>query len=329
MFICPKCKKELKGFQPDKCVCGYQVPQIDLIYQFCDEPPISLEQDGRKYLGYEGVGENFSPSIAFGENKSDDYGLYGACSRKLVELLGKDCVVLDLGAGLGTASIPLAMAGSKTIAADISQKMLLSAVKSSLERKLEGSLIFARMNAYNLPIADNSVNAVVAIDLLHQVDNPEAVVKEILRVLKPEGIFVHYGCKGLPITNEQDEIHRKCEMALRDIQRYYQDALMEFGYRGLPFESWKSANECINKYFEKPEVIPTDYSEVWTGKMKYRIYKLNTRASGSTQLISNEIHNAAWKKTNEYATQKYGSDYMYMPGYSKYTGMLELYRIKY
>lgn len=328
MFICPKCKKDLKNFYPEKCECGYQVPQINSIYQFCDDPPISLGQDGRKYLGYEGVGENYSPSIAFGENKSDDYGLYGACSRKLVEILGKDCIVLDLGAGLGTASIPLAMAGAKTIAADISEKMLLSAVKDALGKPLEGKLIFARMNAYNLPIADHSVDAVVALAMLHQVDNPEAVVNEILRVLKPNGVLVHYGCTGLPITDEQSEIRRKCAEALNDIKKYYQVALTECGYAGLPFESWASASECINKYFEQPEIIQTDFAEVWTGKMKYGIYKLKTRASGGAQLIPDEIHNAAWEKTNEYATQKYGADYTNMPGYSKYTGPLELFRIK-
>ena len=47
----------------------------------------------------------------------------------LAEKFGKDIVVLDLGAGLGTASIPLAKNGIETIAIDISNVMLSTAAK--------------------------------------------------------------------------------------------------------------------------------------------------------------------------------------------------------
>lgn len=328
VFKCVKCGRNLDGFPPVGCICGFSIPIIDGIYQFTNEAPISLDVNGARYLGYENVGENFEPSTVFGENTGDDFGLYGACSRKLVEILGKGCVVLDLGAGLGTASIPLAMAGARVIAADISQKMLLTAVSRSAGKQLDENLVCARMNAYHLQIADNSVDAVVELAMLHQVDNPETVVKEILRVLKPDGIFVRYGCTSLPMTEEQKEINRKCGEAFSDIKKFYQDALTEYGYTGLPFESWSKVNECMSKYFEQPEIVQTGYAEVWTGKMKYSIYKLQARASGSAQLIPDEIHNAAWKKTDEYAIKKYGDDYKNMPGYSKYTGPLEIYKIK-
>ncbi|MHB1485425.1 MAG: class I SAM-dependent methyltransferase [Saccharofermentanales bacterium] len=329
MFLCPKCKNEFQGFQPEKClICGYEVPQIDSIYNFCDDPPISLEVDGHKYLGYEYVGENFEPKITLLESTEADYGLYGACSRKLIELLGKECVVLDLGAGLGSASIPLALAGAKTIAADISQVMLSIAAKRASAECLNDNLICARMNAYNLPISDNSIDAIVELAMLHQVDNPEVVVKEILRVLKPDGIFVRYGCTGLSITDEQKETNRKCNEMLNDIRNFYQNSLIEYGYTGLPFSSWEKVTDYINQYFDQPEIIQTDFVGIWTGKMQKEIYKLQTRASGSAQLIPDDIHNNAWEKTNEYAENKYGKDYRNTPGYSKFTGPLEIYRIK-
>ena len=123
MFICPKCRAGLKGFIiPDRCECGYLVPQVDSVFQFCDDPPMSLEHDGGRYLGYDGVGENYEGPHS--PDPSGEYGIFGGCSMKLVDLLGRGSVILDLGAGLGPASITLARAGANTIGVDISQKML-------------------------------------------------------------------------------------------------------------------------------------------------------------------------------------------------------------
>jgi hypothetical protein len=141
-------------------------------------------------------------------------------------------------------------------------------------------------------------------------------------------VLVRYGCTGLPLTAEQDAVRARCNEALNDITRFYNETLKELGYLGRPFESWAQASECVNMYFEQPEVIQTDYVEVWTEKMKYNIYKLRTRASGGAQLIPDQIHDEAWNRTNGYAIEKYGPDYMNMPGYSKYTGPLLIYKIK-
>jgi len=329
MFICPKCKNELSGFYLLKCTCGYEVPKIDSIYQFTDEAPISLANDGHKYLGYEYVGENYEePNVSENIVKNSDYGIYGACSKKLVELLGKNCVVLDLGCGLGPASIPLAMEGAKTIAADISQNMLSVGVERAKNKKLDENLIFVRMNGYKLMIAEGSVDAVVAIDMLHQVDEPETVVKEILRVLKPNGVFVQYGCRGLPLTETQREINAICSTALNDIQDYYQKTLTELGYVGLPFSSWVKVSDFIDKYFYKPKIHETNSDTSWTGKMQKGIHKLKTRASGSAQLIPDDMHCIAWTKTDKYAKEKYGDNYYNMPSYSRFTGVLEIYKLK-
>jgi SAM-dependent methyltransferase/transcriptional regulator with XRE-family HTH domain len=331
IFICPKCSNKLIGFKPKKCVCGYEIPQKDSVYQFTDEPAISLDQEGHKYLGYEYVGINYEGSDdkeEFINKKIEDYGIFGSCSQKLVELIGKDCVVLDLGCGLGAASIPLAMYGAKVIAADISQTMLSAAADRIHAKQLHGSITLVRMNGYNLKLADNCVDAVVAIDMLHQVDDPEIVIKEILRVLKPNSVFAQFNCQGLPMTEEQQIINQKCGAALNDIQNYYQNALDMAGYKGIPFSSWDKVKTCIEKYFYAPEIFETNTEFTWTGKMQKGINKLKTRASGSAQLIADDIHNAAWSITDKYAREKYGVDYYNIPGYSRFTGILEIYKQK-
>ena len=153
IFKCIKCGNILDGFIPAKCECGFIVPVIDGVYQFTDDNPISFDGDDLKWLGYEFVGEDYEPAVALGSdnlsaNVSVGYNVgnsmfIGNCSRKLKEHLGDNCVVLDLGAGLGQASIPLALAGADTIAADISQKMISVAQKRARENNVGDNLICA------------------------------------------------------------------------------------------------------------------------------------------------------------------------------------------
>lgn len=64
------------------------------------------------------------------------------------------------------------------------QVMMESAVKRAKKYNIaDDRIIFVRMNGHKLELADNSVDAVIALDMLHQVDCPELVMNEIIRVL--------------------------------------------------------------------------------------------------------------------------------------------------
>ena len=206
--------------------------------------------------------------------------------------------------------------------------MLSVAAKRAAKEVLDGDLIFVRMNAYDLPISDHSMNAVVAIDVLHQLDNPEAAVREVLRVLAPAGVFVEYGSMGLPLTPAQAETNRRCREAYDDIRDYYYGALTACGYAGRPFSSWDKIAHCMTEYFMPAEAIQTKYDGVWTGTMAKGIHKLRMRASGGDQLIPDAIHRKAWNTTHSYAVGKYGDHYAEMPGYSRYSGVVKVYRPK-
>jgi hypothetical protein len=58
------------------------------------------------------------------------------------------------------------------------------------------------------------------------------------------------------------------------------------------------------------------------------ISKLKMRASGSAQLIPDDIHAAAWEETHRYAMRQYGVDYIEIPGYSHFSGLVKIYRPK-
>lgn len=328
VFKCSKCEAPLKGFYPEICSCGYSIPVVDGVYQMTDDVPISLG-DNLKWLGYEKVGINYEPAFSL-KHHDGDFGMMGACSRKLADVLGKDKIVLDIGAGLGQASIPLALAGVKTIAADISQSMMKAAVIRASENNVPtGSLICARMNAYRLRLLDHSIDAIIEIDMLHQVNKPHLVMDEIKRVLKPSGQYIKYRSSGLEYTEKEYTRNQIYVQTLNDIQHYYQAIITEAGYAGPPFSSWQAAENCINETFLSPEAVYSDeIIQIADWDIRTGLHKLITRASGSSQLIPDNIHERAWKRTNEYAINKFGINYMDINRNFRFKGYIDIYRFR-
>ena len=328
VFSCPICSGAILGFVPRACASGHAVRTLDGIHQCTQDPAISLQGDGPQWLGYENVGVHYEPGFAMSSD-GGDFGMFGACSRKLAELLGAEGIALDVGAGLGQAAIPLAMARVKTIAIDSSQNMLKAMVKrASVHPIPDGSLVCARMNAYDLKIRDASIDAVIAIDVLHQVDRPEIVVKEIQRVLKPDGMFVRYGSKGLPLDEARHKVNAEGYRVESDIQHFYQSLIEASGYGIRPFSSWEKAEACVNGCFEAPQIVETNEIQNWTGDVNFKLYKTKMRASGGSQLIPDAIHEEAWRKTESYALEKFGKGYGSMKRYGRFVGYIEVFKKK-
>jgi len=300
------------------------VPVINGVYQFTDDAPIVTEGDGLKWLGYENVGENYRPNYFYNKD-SDNVGNY----INLAEFLGNDKIILDVGAGLGECAISFALSGLRAIAVDISQIMMEAAVKRARKHNVpEEKIIFARMNAYKLELEDNSVDAVLAMDVLHQVDRPELIVDEIKRVLKPEGYFLKYGGKNLGFTEEQQKANDYYNSVLKDIETFYYNHVSESDYR--PFSSWEQADKCVKENFVEYKSID-DTGAFWADNiewsLKLGLHKLKTRAAGGTQLIPDEVHNGAWAKTDGYAKNKYGEDYENISRFYNHTSGMVLYKM--
>ena len=110
IFICTTCGNLLNGFIPVACECGFNIPVINGVYQFTNDNPISVEDGGLKWLGYELVGENYEPGYVY--NKvNDSIG----DSRNFANYIGTGKIILDLGAGLGGSSISFALSGLQAI----------------------------------------------------------------------------------------------------------------------------------------------------------------------------------------------------------------------
>jgi ubiquinone/menaquinone biosynthesis C-methylase UbiE len=99
-------------------------------------------------------------------------------------------VVLDAGCGIGLSFPLLAqwLQPRQIIGADIDLLALQEAAQTQPGAAVELKLLHA--SALQLPLPDNSVDLVYCHQLLHHVKGQEAVLKELLRVLRPGGILL-------------------------------------------------------------------------------------------------------------------------------------------
>lgn len=322
-FLCPKCKTELS--LPTCHACGYQIPQQNSIFYFCMDAGVKLVGE-EQYIGYDHIGEDFEPTVAYYDaNNVERYGVYEACGDLIAKTFGKDITVLDLGAGLGTASIPLVKNGIYTIAADISDVMLATAQKRAKGRF--ENLILARMNAYDLLLPDHSVDIVIENALLHLIGNPEKVIKEIVRVLKPEGKLIRYCSPGQTMSKEEWELNARCNEILADIHMQYDTYLSKQHVQKMSFDN--HFPDIIAAYFEPPyTIIAEGFTEVFVDKLKFRLHRLKTGALSGIQHVSKELLDAAWKHADTYAKGKYGEGYMDIKGFSRYGAAINIYPLR-
>jgi ArsR family transcriptional regulator len=107
----------------------------------------------------------------------------------LVRLVPPGAEVLEIGIGTGSLLPQLAAVASRTIGVDHSPAMLAEAGRRVEDAGLaEVELRLGEMT--HLPVADGGVGCVVANMVLHHAADPLAVLHEMHRVLRPDGVLV-------------------------------------------------------------------------------------------------------------------------------------------
>jgi len=104
-----------------------------------------------------------------------------------------DPMILDVATGTGR--VPLIMARNAhfdghVVGLDLSRKMLDIAQQKIDEMHLEDFITLIHDNAQDMPFADNSFDVVTCLEALEFTPNPEAALKEMIRVLRPSGLLL-------------------------------------------------------------------------------------------------------------------------------------------
>ena len=125
----------------------------------------------------------------------------------------KENWVLDIGSGPGIVATALAEYSKSVTAFDITPSMIEAAKKRSSELGIE-NIEFKVGRAENLPFEEDSFDIVVTRLTTHHFPEPELVLKEIRRVVKPGGrvVFADITSSENP---EESELHNALEI-LRD-----------------------------------------------------------------------------------------------------------------
>lgn len=100
-----------------------------------------------------------------------------------------DMQVLEFGCGTGTTAILHAPFVKHILATDISSKMLEIAEQKAREQQVS-NVTFQRATVEDFPAENESFDAILGLSLLHLLENKEAALAKIKRLLKPGGVFV-------------------------------------------------------------------------------------------------------------------------------------------
>lgn len=128
-----------------------------------------------------------------GLNRVISFGIDIKWRKKVVKLVAnqKPKSVLDIATGTGDLAINLTQtAAHKIIGLDISEGMLDVGRKKINAKKLNNTIEMIIGDSENLPFDDNSFDAITVAFGVRNFEHLDVGLKEILRVLKPNGIFV-------------------------------------------------------------------------------------------------------------------------------------------
>jgi ubiquinone/menaquinone biosynthesis C-methylase UbiE len=137
------------------------------------------------------MADQFDPT--HGKRLEDPSRLEALPQAAVVELLQLDGAetVVDYGAGTGIYTIAVAEAvpNGKVFAVE-ALPQLVELLREKITPELEDRLCICETGDNVVPVDDDAADRVVMVDVLHHLyDQPEAL-EEVVRVLKPGGLFV-------------------------------------------------------------------------------------------------------------------------------------------
>ncbi|WP_245208088.1 class I SAM-dependent methyltransferase [Sediminibacillus dalangtanensis] len=141
--------------------------------------------DDKTFDWHQEAGKQWDERASFWNQNSKS--MWDTGSRKeiipfLNHYLHPGATVLDVGCGDGYGSYKLSQAGYKVTGMDLSEEMIEKA------KRLAGEFItFRREDIIHLSFADESFDAIMGINVLEWTEHPLKALKELDRVLKPEG----------------------------------------------------------------------------------------------------------------------------------------------
>ena len=108
----------------------------------------------------------------------------------LLDLLPEDGLLVEIGAGTGSLLPLLVRKAARVVGLDHSPSMVALARETIVQNQLADQVEIRLAEMNHLPFPDGAVRTVVMNQVLHHAEQPVEVLKEISRVLDPQGMLV-------------------------------------------------------------------------------------------------------------------------------------------
>ena len=105
------------------------------------------------------------------------------------EFLRSDSKVLEFGCGSGATAIFHAPYVEQVVATDISGKMIEAAQRKAVEAEVQ-NIVFQQGTLDSLKLQNESFDAVLGLNVLHLLEDVDAAIASVHRLLTNDGVFV-------------------------------------------------------------------------------------------------------------------------------------------
>jgi len=115
--------------------------------------------------------------------------------------------ILDLATGTGRASSVLSRLGYKVITGDFNYKMKEESEKRITKEYLN-KILFVQLNMENIPFYNDSVDNIICLNTIHELENPLKCLIELFRIYSGKGkmLIADFNLSGF---NIMDEIYKQ------------------------------------------------------------------------------------------------------------------------
>jgi len=216
-----------------------------------------------------------------------------------------DARFLEVGVGTGRIALPIASRGYDYTGVDISEGMVARLREKAAALQKEGAaaaplrlhVVMADMTA--LPFPDASFDVVVAVHVFHLVSAWKQAVDEVLRVLRPGGLFLHCWDRHLAPTPVNGSMQERWEEIVRELGR---------GVIPLGAADRSVVTEYLRERGLAVETLPT---VTWTTNESPRdtFDYIAQRIWSRTWLVSDEVFATSIQRLESWAIAHYGADY--------------------
>jgi len=138
-------------------------------------------------------------------------------------------LILDVATGTGRAASTLTRLGHSVITGDYNLDSKIESERRITEAYLD-KVKYIRLNLEKIPFADSTVDNIVCINTMHELNNPLLCLSEIIRVHSPKGklLMADFNSEGFDVmdklhTVRKGELHPRGKISSGEIKNILVD----------------------------------------------------------------------------------------------------------